>query len=108
MTTEKTSDDVPAPDGKDDAVLRWGRYVIEHLQPSEGDVLLVKGPARPGAAEKREKMADALEQAYEDAGIEDFTLIIGPTHHANVHQISDDQMRKLGYVPKERARTPEQ
>jgi hypothetical protein len=103
MPNEK---DVPDPDSKDDAALRWGRYVVEHLSPRPGDVLIIKGPATDEAADKREKMADALEEALAESGIEDYTLIIGPSHQANIQQISDQKMRDLGYVPASEATAP--
>jgi hypothetical protein len=94
------------PDATDDRVLRWGRYVVEHLSPRPGDVLIIKGPATAEAADKREKMADALEEALAESGIEDYILIVGPSHQANIQQISDQKMRDLGYVPASEATAP--
>lgn len=101
-----TTDDLPAPDSLDDAVLRWGRYVVEHLRPEPGDVLLIKGPYGEAAAEKREKMAAALHAFLQDLGITDYRIIRGPAQELSIHQISDEQMRELGYVPREEAGSP--
>jgi hypothetical protein len=95
MPNEK---DVPEPDSKDDAALRWGRYVIQHFQPAPGDVFIVKGPSTPGADEKRKKMADTLERAADEQGIDDIAFIIGPSHLANIHQIPQEEMQRLGYT----------
>ena len=87
------------PDATDDRTLRWGRYVVEHLSPRPGDVLIIKGPATAEAADNRKAMAGALEQALGEKDIDDYTLIVGPSHQANIQQISDQKMRDLGYVP---------
>jgi hypothetical protein len=90
-------DEVTEPDSKDDAALRWGRYVIQHFQPAPGDVFVIKGPSSRHAEEKRKKMADALETAAEEQGIGDVAFIIGPSHLANIHQIPEEEMNRLGY-----------
>jgi len=90
-------DEVTEPDSKDDAALRWGKYVVQHFDPSPGDVFVIKGPTTPGADEKRKKMADTLEQAAEEQGLDDVAFIIGPSHLANIQQIPEEEMNRLGY-----------
>jgi len=89
---------IPDPDGMDDAVLRWGRYVIEHLQPQPGDVILIKGPPADQGAEKRGKMARALHSLIREQGIEDYLIIRGPTQEVGIHQIDEETMRAHGYT----------
>jgi len=94
---EMPNDDVPEPDSQDKAALRWGKYVIQYFEPQPGDVFVVKGPSAPHAKEKRQKMADALEQAVAEKGIDDIAFIIGPSHLANISQIPQEEMKRLGY-----------
>ena len=97
---ESTEEDDLQPDAADEKVLRWGRYVIEHFSPKEGDVLLIKGPRGEEAAEYREMMAKAIIRTLEEKGIENYQIIRGPSHKVNISQISEEQMRELGYVRK--------
>lgn len=95
---------IPEPDSVGDAVLRWGQYVVDKLSPEPGDVFLVKGPRGEDAAEKREKMGEALEHCLREQGIEDYLILRGPAMRLSIHQLSEQQMRELGY---ERAGTPD-
>ena len=103
---EEEGDDIQEPDAVDEKALRWGRYVVEHIEPQEGDVFLIKGPTGEKAQEHRAMMAEALKRILAEKGIETYQIIRGPSHKVSIAQISDEQMRELGYVRKTDANFP--
>jgi len=88
---------IPEADAKDDAAMRWGRHVIEHFRPQEGDLILIKGPPGEKGRKKRERMGRAIEQLLQEQGIGDYLILRGPSHQLVLSQISDDRLRELGY-----------
>lgn len=92
------NEDVNEPDSADEEALRWGEYVVKYFDPQPGDVFVLKGPANDTGAEYRDQMADAIEHAAAQKGIDgEITFIIGPAIHTTIHQISEEGMNRLGY-----------
>jgi len=88
---------IPEADAKDAAAMRWGRHVVEHFRPQEGDLILIKGPPGEKGREKRERMSHAIEELIQEQGIDDYLILRGPSHQLVLSQISDDRLRELGY-----------
>jgi len=93
--TSNPDTEVRPPDGVSEKALRWGRYVVERLSISDGDVIVVRGPNNKAAQKKRNAMIAAL-KAHLSA--ENVFYIEGPTKYTDISMLSEDDMRALGWV----------
>lgn len=93
--TSNAETDVRPPDGVSEKALRWGRYVVERLSISDGDVIVLRGPNTKAAQKKRNAMIDAL-KAHLSA--ENVFYIEGPTKYTDISMLSEDDMRAMGWV----------
>lgn len=86
------------PDAADEDVLRFGRYVIEHFEPTEGDIFLIKGPRGEEAQKNRQKIQTALRRLFDDQGLDVCLTIEGPSDQLQITKIDEQVLRDFGYV----------
>ena len=87
------------PDSKTEKALRWGQYVVQHLDPTPGGLVLITGNRPPVEDPKLEQMADALEQKLEEAGKTNILICTAPNTYA-VRDFPSNKMNEVGWYHK--------
>lgn len=98
MSNTLPDSDVPEPDAKEVAKLRWGQYVVDHFSPQPGDVIVIRGPDTAHAEQKRDDMAETIIDALKGAGVEHVAFLLGPSARLSISHMTEKRMRALGYI----------
>jgi hypothetical protein len=88
---------VNPPSGVGEDALRWGSFIVQHLDPEPGSILFLKAPKGEKNDEKLDEMADSIRAVLEEAGIEPVSIILG-TPQLSISKLSKDQLNRFGYV----------